>query len=310
MNKIGKIVSHLLHPVRAMRLLKMQRLHSDWGKKLSDEKYLSAVYKLKMGKKLDLDDPKTFTEKLQWLKLYDRKPEYTKMVDKYEAKQYVADRIGDEYIIPTLGVWDHFDEIDFDALPEQFVLKCAHDSGGLCICRDKKTFDIEKARQRINWSQGREYYYMWREWPYKDVKHRILAEQYMQDQTNPELTDYKFYCFNGEPKFLYVSTGLENHATASISFLTLDWQFAPYERSDYPPFAKLPPKPQNFDLMIELARKLSAGTDFLRVDLYEINGKVYFSELTFSPGAGFTKFKDPTHDLEIGNMLHLTSKRK
>ncbi len=308
MNKIGKIISHLLHPVRAMRILKMKRLQSAWGRKLSDKKYLSAVYKLKTGKKLNLKNPQTFNEKIQWLKIYDHKPEYTTMVDKYAAKQYVSAKIGEEHIIPTLGVWDHFDDIDFESLPNQFVLKCAHDSGAVCICRDKKTFDIEKARQKINWSQEREYYYMWREWPYKDVPHRIIAEQYMKDKSQPELTDYKFYCFNGEPKFLYVSTGLENHATAAISFLTLDWQFAPYERCDYKPFAKLPPKPQNFDRMVEFARKLSAGMDFLRVDLYEINGEVYFSELTFSPGAGFTQFKDESHDLEIGKMLVLTPK--
>ena len=277
---------------------------------LSDEEYLKKWFKLKFEKDLDLTNPKSFNEKIQWLKLYDRKPIYTTMVDKHDAKVYVAERIGEEHIIPTLGVWEDFDDIDFDVLPSQFVLKCTHDSGGLVIVRDKSKLDKSKAKKRIEKSLKTEYFYQGREWPSKNVKPRILAEQYMEDDSGNGLRDYKFYCFNGVPKFLYVSEGLEDHSTAKISFVTCDWEFAPYERSDYRPFEKLPPKPQKFDQMLDFAAKLSDGTDFLRVDLYEINGQVYFSELTFFPCGGLMPFKDMKHDLEIGEMLHLSGKEK
>lgn len=273
---------------------------------LSDEKYIKKKYNAWTGKKINLRNPKTFNEKLQWIKLYDRKPVYTTMVDKYESKNFVAEHIGEEHVIPNLGVWNSFDEIDFDKLPNQFVLKCTHDSGGLVIVRDKSKLDKEKARKKIEKSLARNYYLHGREWPYKNVKPRILAEAYMEDDSGNGLRDYKFYCFNGEPKFLYISEGLEDHSTAKISFVTLDWEFAPYERSDFRPFDKLPPKPKCFDQMLEFAAKLSDGTDFLRVDLYEINGQVYFSELTFFPCGGLMPFKDMKHDEEIGEMLHLT----
>ncbi len=164
---------------------------------LSDQDYICRKFHAMMGYYPNLDDPQTFNEKLQWLKLHDRKPEYIRMVDKYEAKQYVADIIGKDYIIPTLGVWNSFDEIDFDKLPDQFVLKCTHDSGGLVICKDKRNLDIHAARKKINKCLKRNYFYVGREWPYKDVKPRIIGEPYLEDATEKELRDYKFYCFNG-----------------------------------------------------------------------------------------------------------------
>lgn len=277
---------------------------------LSDKFFLERYYYLKMGKKLNIDSPETFNEKLQWLKHYDQNPIYTKMVDKYEAKKYVGSIIGEEYIIPTFGVYENFDQIDFDNLPDQFVIKCTHDSNGICICRDVKSFNKEIARQKIQRSLKQNYYWASHEWPYKNVEPRIIVEKYMEDKKTPSLVDYKFFCFNGEPKFLYVSQGLENHNTASISFLYLNWTFAPYERSDYKPFEQLPDKPQHYDDMIRIARKLSAGIPFLRVDLYEINGKIYFSELTFSPCGGYIPFKDEEHDLEIGHLLILPREKK
>lgn len=279
------------------------------GKFLSDRTCLALKYRAHLGKKLDLKDPKTFNEKLQWLKLYDRKPVYTQMVDKYEAKSYAAERIGEEYIIPTLGVWDRAEDIDFDALPNQFVLKCTHDSGGLVICRDKSQLDIEGAKKKLNKALKNNFYYSFREWPYKNVKPRIIAECYMSDENQQKgLTDYKFYCFAGVPKFLYVSTGLENHATAHISFLNLDWTFAPFQRTDYEGYAQLPPKPKNFEKMIRIAEELSRGIPFLRVDLYEINGNVYFSELTFCPCAGLMEFNPPQWDEKVGQWLELPEK--
>lgn len=276
---------------------------------MKDETYLKIAYHVRMHKKLNLDNPQTFNEKLQWLKLYERRPEYTRMVDKYEGKKYVAEKIGEEFIIPTLGVWERFCDIDFDALPEQFVLKCTHDSGGLVICTDKSKLDIEAARKKINLCLKHNYFYGMREWPYKNVKPRIIAEPYMSDVSGCGLRDYKFYCFDGIPRFLYISEGLENHATARISFVNRDWSFAKYERSDYLPFKTLPEKPEKFDEMLDLAARLSENQPFLRVDLYQINGRVYFSELTFFPCSGFLPFKNPCHDMEVGQMLNLPSKR-
>ena len=275
---------------------------------INDETYLKIAWYVRMHKKLNLDDPQTFNEKLQWMKLYDRRPEYTKMVDKYEVKKYVAEKIGEEIIIPTLGVWDCFDDIDFGDLPRQFVLKCTHDSGGIVICRDKNKLDIQAARKKINNCLKHNYFYGMREWPYKNVKPRIIAEVYMSDNSCQDLRDYKFYCFDGTPRFLYISQGLENHDTAQISFIDCDWNFSPYKRSDYAPFETLPEKPEKFDEMMNLAAKLSENYPFLRVDLYQIKGKVYFSELTFFPCSGFMPFKDPRHDKEIGEMIKLPLK--
>ena len=270
---------------------------------LPDELYLKLMYRVRMGKKLNLKNPQTFNEKIQWLKLHDRRPQYVTMVDKYEAKRYVANIIGEEYIIPTLGIWEKFEDIDFEALPNQFVLKCTHDSGGLVICRSRDSLNYEVTK--INYSLGTNFFWVGREWPYKDVKPRIIAEKYMEDNESRELRDYKIFCFNGEPKFLYLSEGLENHRTAHISFVTLDWQFAKYTRSDYAPFEKLPPKPRNLEKMIELARTLSKGIRFLRVDFYEIKGQIYFGELTFHPNAGFNPFEKEEYDQELGGFLKL-----
>lgn len=273
---------------------------------MPDRMHMRLRWYLHFGTRLELDNPQGFNEKLNWLKLHDRKPLYTTMVDKYGAKKYVAERIGEEYIIPTYGVWERFDDIDFDSLPEQFVLKCTHDSGGLVICRDKSTFDMDKARRKINASLKRDFYATVREWPYKDVPRRIIAEKYMEDERNGRsLVDYKFYCFGGEPQFLYISQGLEDHKTARISFVTLDWAFAPYQRSDYAPFTELPEKPEHFEEMVSLCRKLAAGHSFLRVDLYQINGRVYFSELTFYPCGGLMPFGTPEQNLQMGSLLHL-----
>ena len=273
---------------------------------LPDKAYLRLYYFLRFRKPCHFSAPKTFSEKMQWLKLYNRKETYTVMADKYAAKDYVAEKIGSEYIIPTLGVWERFEEIDFEVLPEQFVLKCTHDSGGLVVCRDKQALDKENAEKVITESLRRDYYRVAREWPYKDIPRKIIAEKLMWDETQRScLTDYKFYCFNGEPKFLYVSSGMENHATASVSFLNLDWTFAPFRRMDYRPFEQLPPKPVRYAKMLEIARVLSAGEPFLRVDLYEINEKIYFSELTFTPCGGMMAFHPSQWDVTLGSWISL-----
>ena len=277
---------------------------------LPDKAFLKLMFYVRMGKKLDLKHPKTYSEKLQWLKLYDRKSEYIDMVDKYEAKRYVAERIGEEYIIPTLGVWEKFEDIDFESLPDRFVLKCTHDSGGLVVCRDKNTLDLEAARAKIETSLARIYYFHGREWPYKHVKPRVIAEQYMEDAESDELRDYKFYCFGGEPKFLYVSQGLSNHSTAHISYVSLDWEKMPFERMDFANFDVLPKRPLNFDKMLESCRILSANIPFLRVDFYEVNGHMYFGELTFFPGSGTTEFHPNEWDAMLGEWILLPQKNK
>lgn len=299
-------VKHLIENPYGMITKLMLRYCPD---RVSDKRYIRYIWDEHMDYPFNLKNPKTFNEKLQWLKLYDRNPLYTKMVDKYESKRYVSGIIGEQYIIPTLGIWKHFDDIDFETLPNQFVLKCTHDSGSIAICEDKSTFDYDSAKELLERGLKNNFYKMGREWPYKNVPRRIIAEQYMKDGEKNSLTDYKFYCFNGEPKFLYVSYGLANHSTAYINYVTLDWRQAPFHRPDFLEMDDLPPRPANFELMVELSRKLSQGIPFLRVDFYEISKKVYYSELTFFPGSGLTPFEPQEWDLKIGGWLKLPKKK-
>ena len=276
---------------------------------LPDKIYLQIKFNRVFKRKLNLKNPQTFNEKMQWIKLYDRKPIYTKMVDKYEVREYIKEKIGEEYLIPLIGLYDKFDDIDFGQLPDQFVIKCTHDSGGLVVCRNKKELDIENAKEKINQSLKKNYFYSTREWPYKNVKPRIIIEKYMEDAKSKELVDYKFFCFDGEPKFIYISEGLENHSTAKISFLDMDFKRAKFERSDYKPFDIIPDKPKNFEKMKELTKILSKDITFLRVDLYEINGKIYFGELTFTPCGGYLPFKPKEYDKILGELIKLPIKK-
>ena len=272
---------------------------------MPDEAYLKMAFRLKLGTELDLQNPRTFNEKLQWLKLYDRKPLYTKMVDKYEAKKYVADLIGEKYIIPTLGVWDSFDEIDFESLPDQFVLKCTHDSGGLVICDDKSKLDRKSAKREINACMKRNYYWSGREWPYKNVKPRIIAEAYMRNEVTGDLRDYKFFCFGGEPKLLFIAT--ERQSTSSeTKFDFFDMEYNHLDlRNGHPNALVMPEKPACFEEMKQLACKLSAGVPQLRVDFYEVNGSVYFGELTLFHWSGMVPFDPPHWDQTLGEWIKL-----
>lgn len=280
-------------------------MQSPWAVILTDRTHIKMRYKLKMGKKLNLKNPKTFNEKLQWLKLYDRKPIYTTMVDKYAAKQYVAERIGEEYIIPTLGVWDNFDDIDFTELPNQFVLKCTHDSGGLVICRDKSRFDIETAKAKLEKSQKRNYFLVHREWPYKNVPHKIIAEQYMEDTKTEELRDYKFFCFDGVAKALFIATDRQKEGEeVKFDFYDMDFKHLGFMQG-HPNAAVSPAKPETFDEMRQLAEKLSKGIPHLRVDFYEVNGKAYFGELTFSHFSGMVPFNPEEWDETFGSWIKL-----
>ena len=257
-----------------------------------------------MGYWMDFKNPKTFNEKLQWLKLYNRKPEYTTMVDKYAVKKYVADIIGDQYIIPTLGVWNSFEKIDFDNLPNQFVLKCTHDSGGLVICKDKSKFNWNATKEKIKTSLKTDFYKLGREWPYKNVPRRIIAEKYMEDSNDPDLKDYKFMCFNGKVQSTFVCSDRSTGKGLHVTFLDRNWVKLPFERH-YPSSLDPISKPVCYDEMVYLAEKLSAGIPFVRVDFYEINKKVYFGELTFFPGCGTEKFTPSEWDLKLGQMINI-----
>jgi len=272
---------------------------------MSDERYLKIQYSLAMHKKLDLEHPVSYNEKIQWLKLHDRKPEYTMMVDKYAVREYIGKTIGDEYSIPLVGgPWCRFEDIDFDKLPDQFVLKCNHDSGGLVICKDKSKLDKEAARKKIRKSLKRNFYWANREWPYKDVKPCIIAEQYMVDDSGYELRDYKFFCFDGEPKAMFIATDRSSHVSTKFDFFDMDFNHLPFTNG-HPCAEKTPDKPKCFDEMIRLAKILSQGIKQVRVDFYEINGRVYFGEMTFSHWSGMVPFKPEEWDYKFGEWIKL-----
>jgi len=276
---------------------------------LSDESFIKKQFKYTMGYDLDLENPKTYNEKLQWLKLFDRKSAYTVMVDKYAVKQYVSKKIGEEYLIPTLGVWDKPEDIDFDVLPDQFVLKCTHDSGGLVICKDKKKLDKSQAVKKIKSCLKRKYFYIHREWPYKNVRPRVIAEQYMEDSETGELRDYKFFCFNGEVKALFIASERQSESTETrFDFFDTDFNHLPITNGH--PNADTPPqKPKCFEEMKRLASLLSKNIPHVRVDFYEVNGRVYFGELTFSHWSGFVPFSPKEWDYTFGSWIKLPDKK-
>ena len=279
---------------------------------LPDKTYLQLLYRFKMGHRLDLNHPKTFTEKIQWLKLYNRRPEYTLMVDKYAVKKYVADIIGEKYIIPTLGVWDKPEDIDWDALPNEFVLKTTHGggSGGVVICKDKKTFDRNKAILTLRDSINSDIYRSLREWPYKDVKKRVLAEKYMAPKdmvNNPiyDLSDYKFFCFNGEPKYCQVIR--DRHSKESIDFYDMNWRHQEFVGLNPIASNGINPVPQPLllDDMICICNKLSKNMKFVRIDMYVIDNRIYFGEITFYPASGMGLFNPDKWNEELGNLISL-----
>lgn len=274
-------------------------------KLIPDKHYLKLLFRLRMKEKLNLDNPKTFNEKLQWLKLFDRKEIYTSMVDKYEAKQYVSSIIGDEYIVPTLGVWNTFDEINFDELPRQFVLKCTHDSGGVVIVKDKEQIDLKKVRKIINESIKNNYYYYSREWPYKNIKPRIIAEEYLKDADGLGIKDYKFFTFNEKPKILRILTNGESYGDKKYSdYFDMEANWLPF-KSGHDNAEVTPSIPKQFDKMRNIAEKLAQGTIHLRVDLYEVNDKIYFGEMTFYHWSGCVPFEPKEWDYYLGSLLQL-----
>ena len=294
-----KILSVIKHP--SLILLKLDKMNLI---RLSDKKFIEYRFLSEMGYKLNLKSPQTFNEKLQWLKLYDRNPEYTKMVDKYEVREYIKEKIGEEYLIPLIGVYDKFDDIDFDKLPNQFVIKCNHDSGGLIICKDKNRLDIETARKKINRSLKTNYYYSGREWPYKNVKPKILIEKYMEDSNKSDLIDYKLFCFNGIPKIVLVCSERFSSSNMCETWFDMNWKLIDMTESGHRVDSTIS-KPKQLKKMVELSKKLSKNIPFIRVDWYEIGDKLYFGELTFYPASGFEKFEPKEWNKKIGDMLSI-----
>lgn len=283
------------------------------GKYYTDEEYVKKLFFWRKWHRLDLDNPKTFSEKCQWLKLYDHKPIYHQMVDKYDAKQLVSRLIGEEYVIPTYGVWEKVEDIDWNALPDKFVIKPTHSGGADCIliCKDKSSFDIEEAKQRLQKAMHANG--IWnnlREWTYKDIKPRIIAEQLLEDEVMPYPQDYKFWCFDGEVKCFYITTGRSEGGHTKDNFFDVTGKYmADLEHVMYKSDPNgLPPIPSTLPKMIELAKVLSKGVPHLRVDLYEVNGKIYFGELTFAEESGFAEFSPKRWNYTFGDWIKLPEK--
>lgn len=295
------IMEYVRNPFRVVYPLNRRGL-LNW---LPDKMYLDLLYRACQGKKLQLKQPKTYSEKLQWLKLYDRRPEYTTMVDKYEAKKHIAGVIGEEYIVPTIGLWDRFEDIDFDKLPDKFVLKCTHDSGGLIICKDKANLDIKAARKKICKSLKKNYFYQGREWPYKNVKPRIICEPLLEDDTKSGLSDYKFYCFDGCVRMLHITFGRGTAEGLSMNYYDRDLNLLPVGHYKYPNYKGEFIPPTQYEKMVELASKLSEGIPHVRVDFYEVNGKIYAGELTFFTDSGVAFFNPREFDETVGKWLAL-----
>lgn len=260
-------------------------------------------YGRRMPYKLNLRKPKTYSEKLQWIKLYDRNPLYTTLVDKYRVKAYVEERIGSEHVIPLLGAWDSVDDIEWDKLPEQFVLKVNHDCGGQVICKDKSKLDIERTKEKLKIAFKKNYYFEGREWPYKNVQPKVFAEAYMEDEYG-ELRDYKFFCFDGVVKAMFIATERNSGEEVKFDFFDADFNHLPFTQG-HPNAPILPAKPKGFEEMKALAAKLSKGLKEVRVDFYDVNGHVYFGEFTFFHLGGIVEFHPVEWDYTFGEWIKL-----
>ena len=303
------IKNYINDPFQSITLALSRRGLLSW---MPDKMYLKLMYRARIKKKLELENPKTYNEKLQWLKLYDRRQEYTQMVDKYAVRQFVSDRIGEKYLVPLLGgPWSSFNEIDFDALPDQFVLKCTHDSGGVIICCEKENLDQKYSKRIIEKSLQRNYYKRSREWPYKNVNPQIIAEQYLTDESGTELKDYKFFAFDGTVKAVFVATDRYAKTETRFDFYDENFQHLPFTNGH--PNAKIAPhKPKNYDEMVKIAETLSRGFPHVRVDLYNVDGKIYFGELTLYHWSGMVPFEPEDWDRVFGDWISLpngTSRR-
>lgn len=303
--EVIKLLKKILKIIKNPKLIILQILVSRMFRFIPDDIYLRIVYKLRTNKTLNLKKPITFNEKIQWLKINDRKEKYSILVDKYTVRNYIADRLGEEYLIPLLGVYQNFSEINFSTLPKRFVLKPTHTSGDVYICKNKDELDFEELEKIIDKWMRKDYFWLHREWPYKNVKPKIICEEYMIDNYNKDLIDYKFMCFNGEVKCVFVCQDRNSSEGLKIDIYNKEWDLLPFQRPSHPNSNKKLEKPKNYKKMIEFAEILSKGFYFLRVDFYEINQKIYFGELTFYPGAGFEEFSPEDSNLLLGEWINI-----
>lgn len=269
---------------------------------LSDETFVNLEYKLKMKKKLNLDGPKRYNEKLQWLKLYDHNPQYTDLVDKYEVRKHVEKLIGEEYLIPIYGIYDNYDEINFGKLPDQFVLKPTHTSGDVFICKDKTVINHAELKKELSEWLNKNYFDYHREWPYKNIKPRIICEKYMSEKGSDRIKDYKYFCFDGKAEMMFVAS--DRGTNTKFDFYDRQFNHMNIEQH-YPKSDKALSKPNNYDEMVEISEKLSKGFPHVRIDLYSINDKIYFGEFTFYHFSGFEPFVPDSFDYELGSLLRL-----
>ncbi|MBD8591098.1 glycosyl transferase [Peribacillus simplex] len=292
-------VKYIKNPLRLILPLADRRLFN-W---VPDKTFLKLVYLGQTGKKLNIDNPQTFNEKLQWIKLYDRKTRYNTYADKYAVRKYVEETIGAKYLIPLYYVYDSVEDIDWEKLPDKFVLKCTHGSGSNIICEDKNSLDIEECKIKLNYWMKKNWYWFGREWSYKDIKPRIICEKYMVDESETELKDYKIFCFNGEPKLIQVD--FNRHIEHKRNLFTTNWQYID-AKIKYPTQSSFNiSKPNRLDDMLKCARALSSNIPHLRVDFYSINDQVYFGEMTFYHGSGFEKFEPESLALKMGSWIEL-----
>jgi hypothetical protein len=306
MSKLKTMIKLLSNPNEFAIALFNNIVRTGIFNKLNNETFLRLRYYVVFHKRLNLKNPRAFTEKLQWLKLYFLKTEFTNMVDKCSAKEIVKEKVGEDYVIPTIGFWERFEDIDFAHLPNKFVLKTTHGGGGsgIIICRDKKYFDKNKAKRILEKSMKTDIYKVLREWPYKNVRKGIIAEALVEQSDGQGLLDYKFFCFNGKVKFFKVDFG--RFTSHRANYYTREKKLLPWIESNFPPDPQINHHfPENFDGMIAIAEKLSDNLPFLRVDLYNVNGKILFGEMTFYPASGMEEFKPNGVDVEIGDMLTL-----
>lgn len=297
-------LSNILYYIKNGKARKIKLLHTV-GSHLNDVTYSKLLYRISVGRHLNLKKPQTYTEKLQWLKLNDRRPEYTMMQDKYAVREYVANTIGNEYLIPLLGLWKDANDIDFQTLPDQFVLKCNHDCGSVIICRDKSQFNFDKAKERLNTCLSKNYYDSAREWAYKDIKPLILAEKYMSTYNEKTLTDYKFFCFSGKAKMLYVGTGEPHTDQQRIDYFDVEFNHLPIKRGSIPNANKTIEKPEGFEKLIPLVERIANNIPFIRVDFYIVDGHPYFGEIAFYPSAGLAEFSPYEWEERIGSWIQL-----
>lgn len=275
---------------------------------LPDKVYLSIKYRVHLGYWMDWKNPKTYNEKLQWLKVNYRRKDFSMMVDKDAVKKYVAKKIGEEYVIPTIATYNSATDIDFDALPQKFVLKCTHDSGGLVVCKNKESLDFCAVRAKMKKALKRTYIVQNREYPYKYVSRKIIAERYMEEPQYGELRDFKFYCFDGNPRYLLVASGRQK-GQKRFDYFDIHWNHWPVHDEGCPNNDITPEMPKNFEKMIEIAKVLSDGIPHVRVDLYNIDGHIYFGEMTFFDGSGCNIYEPREYDKVFGKYLTLPQPR-